>query len=664
MVNVVALVKDDRVRRSIELWLGELDMDVHFATFKTQAEFQQLYFREGEPEVSEEEPTEEGAELKLFSEIHLLIFAIDAIEGKSSPWIDRTRAALTKFKLLPASGTRMVLLKYEDDNVSKLDVLHPHLDDLIYEPIDRLIFLQKMQIFLNLPKLTSPTFLFNQEVKQTIEISKIAKLERFSDVGLAIRNPLPLKRGLPGHFHITLPGEKQRLEILGKVLRSEPDPERPGQYLTYFSYFGLSKSALSAIRRALSKSPQYRSLLFDDRARFKYQPDDLFIADEERHVFGVMVIDTDEGHGTSVAQTLTKEMDRLSVATESSFQVFQHRYLEAGGASGDRTPPRASDAGDFYANPITMTVHAKDLKCMSVDPGPLSDSTFLGHPALIIFASPDKWLSLVQEKESRLIMEEAAQLAERGRVLEKLLAFQDALNQRVAVNLRIWKGEADGTVAIALKPASLADIVEKLQSDQRSKELEVALLDTSFVPDDPTAWLEAIQQRAKAVGLTPMSSHLKVWLLSDGERVSPGWLNSPEVLGMFVKPVDHRQLLFSMSEHLPNKNTVFRFDNLVWTSPGLNVHVAKEIDLEALSEFGATLSSKQRLVPGTMIYLRKSIYDNAPNGCLAARVYACQEHPSDKTRYQVFVTYFGINDAFLKFARTWIRENYAHQKQQ
>lgn len=664
-------MKDDRVRRSIELYLNELDMDLRFATFKTQQEFQQLYFQEKQEEPppdpnapAQPEKELDGTELKLFSEVHVMIFALDTINERSGPWIDKMRAMMKKFKRMPENGDpmRLVMLKYEDDNISKLDVMHPHLDDLIYLPLDRLIFLQKMQILVSLPARVSPTYLFNQEVQQTIEISKITKLDRLSDVGLAIRNPVPLKRGLPGHFYVTLPGEKTRLEIKGKVLRSEPHPEYPGQYLVYFSYFGLNKNGLSAIRRALSKSPQYKSLLFDDRDRFRFQPDDLFATDEDRHIFGLVVVDTDEVSGNALTQTLHKEMDRLSVATESSYQVFLHRYLESGGTTGDTTPPKATDAADFYATPISLTITAKDLKCLSVDPGPSDSAMFLGHPAAIIFSSPDKWLSLIQERESKLIMEEAAGLASRGRVLEKLLSVQDAHNQRCAVNFRIYKGAAEGTVTIDLTPASLSDIVDKMQSDQKSGHIEGLILDSNFMPEDTVSWMDGIRLRARQIGLVEEGRTLKFWLISESERVDKGWLNNPDLLGMFIKPVDQRQILFSLSEHLPNKNTLYQFDNLGWTSPGMNMHVSKEIELEALSEFGVTLKSAQRLVPGSIIYLRRSIYDNAPNGCLAARVYACEEHPQEKELFQIFCTYFGINDAFLKFARTWIREHYAGQK--
>ncbi len=62
---------------------------MRFATFKTNQEFQNLYFRDrsNDPPPAEVEPSAEetngGAELKLFSEIHAVIFALDTIGEKS-----------------------------------------------------------------------------------------------------------------------------------------------------------------------------------------------------------------------------------------------------------------------------------------------------------------------------------------------------------------------------------------------------------------------------------------------------------------------------------------------------------------------------------------------------------------------------------------------------
>ena len=195
------------------------------------------------------------------------------------------------------------------------------------------------------------------------------------------------------------------------------------------------------------------------------------------------------------------------------------------------------------------------------------------------------------------------------------------------------------------------------------RSLHALVVESNFVPEDPANWIEGVRQQAAQTGAASTPEQVKFFIIADAEpRALEAWLKCKDVLGVFLRPVDNRQLLFLLSEHLPNKHTVYNFNNLGWSAPALTVHVSKSVELEALSEFGATLKSPQKMASGTMIYLRKSIFDSAPNECLAARVYACEEHPKEKGLYLVYTTYFGINDGFLKFARTWIRENYATQK--
>jgi hypothetical protein len=174
VANVVAIVQDDRVRKQVEQFLQQLGSDdLRFATFKYIQEFTNLYFRDKvEPEPKPEDaPAEEnkepdsGVDLRLFSEVNVLIFALDSIGEKSGIFIDKLRVQLKRFKHWPAAGpVRLIMLKYEDDGLTKLDVMHPLLDDLIYLPLDRLVFLQKMQILLALPKVVRPRFLFSQVV--------------------------------------------------------------------------------------------------------------------------------------------------------------------------------------------------------------------------------------------------------------------------------------------------------------------------------------------------------------------------------------------------------------------------------------------------------------------------------------------------------------------
>ncbi|MGE4131158.1 MAG: hypothetical protein AB7F86_05935 [Bdellovibrionales bacterium] len=673
MPNVLAIAKDFRVRRQIEQYLKELGYDdLRYAIFENVREFEEIYFRAPEPppepppegEAPPPEPVESETELRLFSEVHLIIYALDTIPGKASQWLTQTRQKLIQFKKKPADGNiRWIILKYEDDGISKLDLLHPALDDLIYLPLDRLVFLQKTEIILALPSLATPSFLFNQEVKLPIEISKIVKMDRLSDVAMGIRNPYPLKKLTPGQFYLTLPGEKNRIEIKGKVIRSEPHPEHPEQFLVYFSYFALPKVNLTQIRRTLSKSPSYKSLLSDDREYVRHRPDDLFATEESNRVFTVAIIDPDEQSGRPMAQFLAKDMDRLMIGWESSYSYFLHRVLSPGGSS-DRNaePPNVTNETDFYTFPIALSVTSDEKKCLSVDPGPDEPDNFLGHHAMSLFSSPDRWWTIFQEQESKIVMEESIELAAKGREVQKVLIVNDVENKRRAISVKVTKSTVDHIVNVEFSPAGLDAIMEKMTADQTSKSLDVMIVDTNFVPEDAYSWIEGLRTRALQLNLIQKPEDLAFILVADGNPSrTEDWFTNPNILAMLMKPVDHRQLLFLISEQLTNRNTLYNFHNLGWSEPGISVHLSKEVELESLSEFGARIRSKQKLVPGTVVYLRKSIYENAPNGCIAARVYVCKEHP-DGEGYQVFLTYFGINEAFLKYARTWIRENYAQQK--
>ena len=630
MSNVVILIKDERARHQIETFLGEMQLpDLRTAVFETVAEFEDLYFRDSkvagaeppapatdvpaatEPNpdpAAEASPTE--TELRLFSEVHLFIYALDAVGSHGAEWLDHLRGSLRRYNHLPADGLRVILLKYEDDNVSKLDLLHLTLDDLIFLPLDRLVFMQKMQIFLNLPKRVSPSFLFNQEYKKRIEISKITKIERLNDVAIAIRNPVALRKGLPGHFYLTLPGEKTPLEVKGKVLRSEPLASHPGQYVVYFSFFGLTKPQTTAIRRMLQKDPHYKSLLNEDPAGFKLNENNIFLTEAQKHRFGVVVIDRDEHEATQLSHSLREDMDRLDVQVESSYSLFLHRYLDREALSFAEHVPTPTEAADFYAPAVEFTVRTSDQSLIAVTPPPAPEALVLGHPAAELVNGG--WTRLIGDRATRVLLGETPGLTAAGKAFEKLVVFLDHADQRRAVKLKITPGEAEGTARVVVQPAAQTEISTRAKADRRLAHLEALVVEADILPPDPQPWIEGLRQAARDANLTTPEREVHFWVVTARDEVPEAWLKVPEILGAFRRPVDLRQMLFSFSENLPNGNTRFQFDNLGWTQPGLSVHVSKSIDLEAISEYGATLRAPQRLLPGTMLYLRKSIFDQRP----------------------------------------------------
>jgi hypothetical protein len=123
-----------------------------------------------------------------------------------------------------------------------------------------------------------------------------------------------------------------------------------------------------------------------------------------------------------------------------------------------------------------------------------------------------------------------------------------------------------------------------------------------------------------------------------------------------------RRFLFLMAQAISNPFSVYTFENIGWKTDHIPAKIAREARLTELAEFGATLRSEQPLKPGTMIYLFRDIYQNAPDQNLCVRVYFSEEDSAEKGTYLNSVVYFGITDTFLKFTRSYIRETYASKK--
>jgi hypothetical protein len=95
-------------------------------------------------------------------------------------------------------------MKWEDDGVNKVNLLEKDLADLFFLPLDRSLTLQKLEIIFKLPSVAKPSYLFVQKTDLIVHLAKRSMAERINDVGLAIRNPVPLRKGLLGHFFLDI----------------------------------------------------------------------------------------------------------------------------------------------------------------------------------------------------------------------------------------------------------------------------------------------------------------------------------------------------------------------------------------------------------------------------------------------------------------------------
>lgn len=683
MPNIVSIISDDRVRRQIEQFVGEMaNAETRIASFKTAKEFESIYFApktaaptpppapppagDGAPPSTDGAKEENNVvDIRLYSTVNVVIFAMDALNEKAPAWTTALMKKLKDRSYWPENNrTRLILLKYEDDNISKVDLLLPELDDLIYVPLDRLIFLQKLETILNLPKNTKGSYLFSQDINQEIEISKICKLEKFNDIGLAVRNPLPLTPGLRAKFYVQLPGEKEIIRFFAKAVKSVADPNVPNQYLCYFTFFGVRKNEITKIRRWLTKTSHFKSLHTEDRERFKLNPNDLMAVEMAGPAKNIVLIDPAEDQLASFVKQIKGEMDHVQITTETSYGYFVHKYIQ-NGAKKDK-PPVATLADQIPAGGLKLRIHTETRNLVSSNYTPGETDTFFGHPATAIKIGSADWWKLFKSAENDVIFQGALDVLKEKKSYSKVTTITAADGQDYAVKFKISPDQDDAHFLFELHPVSAAEVMEKLETATSTLSgMDAMIIDTAFVPKNFVEWVEFLKTSALQKGLIKRAEDLKIILTSDREdRLEREWLDSPHVVGFVLKPFETRHLLAMLGLATGNPFTAYTFSNLGWADTGTNCHMAREMHIETVSEYGATLMSRTPFRPGSFFFLRKLIFDHAPNQCLAARVSFCEPHPKEKGQFQVSVMYYGINDSFLKFARTWIRENYAHSKAQ
>lgn len=608
----------------------------------------------------------EADQFQLMSEIDLVIFKIDNIgHAKVPAWMNKIWGKLKDGGYFPPDKvTRFVLLKYEDDQISKLDVLHPRLDDLIYLPLDRLIFLQKLEIIFGLPKKVTPSFLFSQEVHAEIEISKITKLEMLSDLGLAIRNPVRLTPGLMAHFYVQFPGQETGIDVWGKVIRSEPHPERPNEFLVYFSYFGIAKKEASAIKRHLTTVSRFQPFINAERSQFEFNPDDVFLSDSERKPKQVVVLDLDDAYAQQLKSSIPKDVEHIRMVADSSLAAFSNRFMRKSSTQFPQ-PPTAAAESELFMPIVTFVVTPDNQELNSALMAPADDQTYLGFPAAESFQSALGWRKPFDAvPESQEVISEMMAIAGAGRKVHRALLATTANGEGRIVRMIVAPSDAAGLVKVEISPPGPED-VRAVVKDEKLLGLHLVIVDLNLIPGkNVDSFIENMTERGQALGLLPRDEKPKFILLVDNEAaLTHRKYARPEIAAVLAKPAEARHLGFAVASALDAKHSIYTFTNLGWAHQLQPIHVAKDVVLEKLSEFGADIKHSRPIAPGTVLFLRGGIFENAPNRCLAGRFYHCNEHPKEKGMHLCSLTYFGINDHFMKYARKWFRENYALSKQ-
>ncbi len=610
----------------------------------------------GKTQKKEKAPVEDSK-----NPVDLIIFRpIDQKPDVMRKWVTKTATLLKKAERWPPDNRpKFIALRYEDDPAEKAEYNHPFIDDLLCLPLDRLIFLQKLEIVLAIPKKPSPSFLFVQETLEKVEVAKRVYLERFCDQGFAMANPVPLTEGTGGHFYFRFPGQAPLLDFYGKVIRSEPHPDREGEFLVYFAFFGLTKANNRELRQYLQRDTAHKQFVDNDPKLFEFNHENIFLSDEEKKRKTLVVLDPDENTARSIYEYARKEIGNLDVVWDDSYYSFFKTYIDKKNRIEKASP---SVPQDFYADIVGLLI-GLDLNLQMPITAPEEGQLLLGHDAVKLFSTPQGWLDVFAGDTRNQLTEIMYLIPHSKRVRKNMdLASADGVRRTVAAEFILE--ETSGLIRINLRAPDIKMLSNSRSHLESIQSLEVIVIDQALLPDNVPSFLTGLRDALKEANISCPADGPKIIVTAAESRQDDvsKLLNEPAVAALTFKPAEMRRLLYVAAHLMRNPFTIYRFDNVPWKNDHIHAKIGRECDLVELSEFGCVIQSNQPLKPGSMFYLFRSIYVNAPDQNLCVRIYHSQESESEKGTYLNSALYFGITDAFLKFTRSFIRETYASKK--
>ncbi len=599
--------------------------------------------------------------LKLFSQIDLIIIKTTLLKGPIRTEVARLKRQIKTFGLQSGTQkTKIVLTKYEDDGVETSDLLDPLIDDVFFLPLDRLTFLQKLDILLSLPQKITPRFLFSQQTEMAVEIAKKTYIEKINDLGIAVRNPVPLVPGLLGHFYFSLPGLDEEFSVYAKAMHSEAHPEYPLEFLVYFSFQGIDRLTLSKFRSFFGQLTKYQTLKNDSREKFLFTgiSDKTLAISGPHRKKGVMLLDETSAGLAHLANVVQSEIDELDLAGFFSFQRLIDVALTDDLNSFDHIPPieKSDILADFW-----WLVDTKTGALVATAAIPDPEIKMAGITLGKIFAQPVSWKKLINQTNlDDALTEVAEMLLTQSEVIRLFKVVNNDGLPRIATFR--FQAHAKG-MRIDISIPTVQTISKTTSLEKMLPTWDLLIVHSRFLSSNPSLWLTNLQGRLNQRGLLPPGTPLQAIIVVE-EEADLNMMNFKDerIRGVLLKPLELRSFLFQAAFWLRNIYSRYTFTNINWHSQRIKAQLARNAELIRVAEFGATIRSQRPIQPGSTLYLRKGLFNKASDGFMCGRFYAVEEADTEEPAYDCSVLYVGIEDSFMKYARKWFRETYALSK--
>jgi hypothetical protein len=606
------------------------------------------------------------------------------------------------------SSSGYTLSKLRDDlNLSNIPWLaigleehahNPHVaavngaDDLILVPLDRLVFLQKVEYLLAGDGALTPSFLYSAKAEFPVELAKAVHITHLSETGCSIHAPLPLATGVEGTLlsRIFGVGALERIEVrsVGSTPIDNATTSPQGEKHAYeiqLLFFGLKHSQLTEIRKWLSQ--HIKGGL----------PDIVRSAKEPKNKVHVALISPQAGHIEKIQSSL-EDLAKFEFEEFGGFNRFNLKLTQRAmvpGKKGDPVgPPSTQLWSKEFIGPKTPAESRRALPHAlftlmvrlgsDQTPAHAESSTPTLRPGEVVLGSDwSGWqrgldpLIKAMREDDRTSFDEAVQWTLSNSSVTKHpeasmtadVSVVDSTTgvcvEKLAIQLRISLVEAASPSKPALIKIQLEESADEKsigKTDDGQMPYEAILIDGSLLLTElkikihqVSLWLEQYNIRNSFGNRSPI-----IVFNASEEKIDPQLFRGTKVRQMAFDFPDRRyqaELFISLSR--PE----------LWTSPNqsvvdlatdLTAYLGRPALATAVSEVGIVVKDHAPLRRGTELLILCPIWSQAPEG-LWARLRTATQKEEDFDNEFVF---FGVSDLVQKEVRKFTREDYIKKKTQ
>lgn len=708
MVTAAVLTADQRLGFQIHSWMKELSDQVQLEnfsdlkTFSTKIETEiidgdKLKSKDDDAPLDAEDigsgKTSKPEQSRYYG---ILIVDVDLLlQSNERPltWSTMIKDLLKdRGRSDPDQPTKILLMSFESGSIKPESFRHEAIDDLVLKPLDRSLFLQKVEILAAEKPGVKPSFLFRQTTAMDIEVGKDVMIDEISEFAVAIRNPAPLAEGVFAAIHCEVFGDRAQGRILARSYKSEKHPTIEGEFLVRFGYFGVTTAQLDRVKKYIrqqqmpgrSKTPRAASLDIED-------PPVPFNR--------IAIIDMDRNESKELKSTITDHYLGVAVTQFPSYARFLFALqklapqkpvpvqpvIQTPAVAELMGPPKPEEAPEPVEEvppwptngPLVFLAGGPDVELKRFVSGAgKKDELVFGKTAEEWIERPSDWLSGM-EKDDREDFQQMIDYVKgggKGYALFRVRDEEDRLYYLEANGSLEKAGDGDGNaiLKIELRRHSEEDwkTLEKKASagdqvvDPAEFRFDAIFIDGTLIRGEVPSWIEGLNEALLNAGAFNRGEPMpKIMILADEKsRLRPESFRFKAIGDFVFKPLERKFVSYKVKTLIPELVPRGEPDMPPFVPCEIPAKLAKDAKMEEVSEYGLTIAHPSPFRGNVYMRFFSPLFGDNSDGVIG-RCTHCDKKAGEGEGYACHFTFFGTTDEVLKRIRTWIREDYVHRKE-